>query len=499
MGLFANSNAGLNSSETGTTTGSDSESKETLPPPPAQPTERKRFPRLGVSSYFIGAKNSGSSEVKSCESSENESTENVLPRTSTPQTSPSKPVEIPTIPPVNSQETDEVTNAADNELLPDFLNPCLPAGQPLPTVEDLLYPGISREITRDNKVRKMLGHVKTKTSAGLLKVKSSISELVKNSDKNEAELEKEIIEKISRISKEQNSEDFSMHMIEEPNFQRLTAVAPVAPIGDTLESSSRQRQFPPSGNHIDQSAPGVSHHQMSPLLVPKFANAPANQNAARRARRSRRSAANDIGNPKTSENHGIKPSSRRRRAISEVRKRVQEAHIREQRLADLSKGLNPVLDGAVPFHHRVPRCYNGRKLVYTRQGQVPQYRNGQLDWNYLWFFSDSSTTTNSTGNEATQLNITSPLSSNETSDSESPETPDSRVASPGPSNRVHRAGNRSGQKSGHRVRSPAVRPNRVVSPVHSAQSPNVLKQAKKKRLRRMAPPSDENVQLLGMI
>ena len=314
LGLFANSNAGLNSSETGTSTGSDSESKETLPPPPANPTERKRFPRLGVSSYFIGAKTSGSSEVKSCESSENESSENVLPRTSTPQTSPSKPVEIPEIPPVKQETTEPVAvEGPDQELLPDFLNPCLPAGQPLPTVEDLLYPGISRETSRDNKVRKMLGGLKTKTSAGLLKVKSSISELVKNPEKNAAELEKEIIEKISRISKEQNSEDFSMHMIEEPNFQRLTAVAPLGPVGDTTYSGNRQRQFPPSGNHVDQSAPAVSHHQMSPLLVPKFGNAP--QNAPRRARRSRRT---EIGNMKTSENHVTKPPSRRRRAISEV-------------------------------------------------------------------------------------------------------------------------------------------------------------------------------------
>ena len=499
LGLFAVSNAGLNSSESAeNSTGSECEERQNATSQNGgcddeQSAGRRRFPRLGVSSYFIGTK----SASKSCESSESESSTNpadesssstdASPRTSTPQQSPTKPAEVE-VSPVLAPSPNAVVDQ-----LPDFLNPCLPAGQPLPTVEDLLYPGIAREKQRDNRVlknsKKMFESVKTKTTAGLSKVKSSISELVK-SERCEAELEKEIFEKITKLARE-STDDFSIHMIEEASLQRLTAAAPAMPecVGGV---GSRQRQFPPVGAVVEPALANQSA-AVSPLLVPKTIPG----GGAKRVRRSRRSATNDVNLKKD-----LKSQSKRRKAITEVRKRVQEAHVKEQRLAELSKGFNPQVEGAVPFHHRVPRCYNGRKLVYTRQGQVPQYRNGQLDWNYLWFFSDSSTTTNST-TEATQLNASSnnTMSSNETSDSE-PATPDERVQ-------------KSSKSKSSRVRSPAMtsstpprhhhhhhhsgNQSRLATPP-STNSPNsIMRQAKKKRIRRLAPPSDDNVQLLGMI
>lgn len=510
LGLFAVSNTGLNSSnepetgaETGNSTSSEGEptaNKEILPPPPPAPA-RKRFPRLGVSSYFIGAPGSSSTTsstdrdgVKSDESSESESTDAMgeVPRTSTPQQSPSKPdVESLPVPTESRIQCDDQ--------LPDFLNPCLPQGQPLPTVEDLLYPGIAREKQRDNRVlknsKKMFESVKTKTTAGLSKMKSSISELVK-SERCEAELEKEIFEKIcTKLARESTGDDFSIHMIEEASLQRLTAVAPAHPILPT--DANRQRQFPPVGTNVVES-PDASL-TMSPLLVPKTV-----PGGSKRVRRSRRGATDTVVKK------DMKNQSRRRKAITDVRKRVQDAHIKEQQLIEMSKGPGAPAEGPVPFHHRVPRCYNGRKLVYTRQGQVPQYRNGQLDWNYLWFFSDSSTTTNSTTDqtvgERTQLNITSESGENirsgqTDSDSETPASPDSQ-----PSPLKDDNGRKVSQKSkSHRVRSPAAGLSspaghrvRMITPPPSTPN-SIMRQAKKKRIRRLAPPQDDNVQLLGMI
>jgi hypothetical protein len=405
-------------------------SEDISPEDQSQPV-RKRFPRLGLSSLSQNLPENNSNQPVehssgSSESSESDDPSEPRPRTSTPQQSPLKPC------------------AEETPMLPDFMNPCVSQGQPLPSIEDLLYPGINNKPPQNtvlNSSKKMLKNVKSKTSAGLSKMKMSISELVKT-ERAEAELQRECFEKITKFAADSAEDDFSIHMIEEASLQRLTAVKPVL-----TESLNNRRgvQFPPVGSNE------VNSKQMSPLVVPKV-------NQARRVRKSRQTAL-ALQTAKRSDSK----TSKRRRMISEVRKRVQEAHQEPGKAADV----------------RVPKCYRDKKPVYLKQGQIPQYRNGQLDWNYLWFFSDSSTTTNSTSRDQT-LNTSSPTNETSESDSEKPVTPKNRKSSRG--------------TSGYTT------PNQKTPPKPETPT-SIMREAKKKRIRRLvvSPPKDDNVKLLGMM
>lgn len=394
---------------------------------PPVPQPRRRFPRLGVSSVLVNSSGALTPVSSSNDSSSDERLTPVptaAPRTSTPSGSPSKlPTEQPQSPVIPKQ----------SEILPpDFLNPAIipNISNTSQNIEDLLYPGMKNQKS-SGLAKKILSSLKSKTGSGLNRMRVSLAELTK-SEKDKAMLESQIIQKIMSESENPTQpEDFSLHMIAEASLQRLTEMTE----GSSTEKQARRAAVPPTGITIGSP---VSQKIVTPEST----------------RKSRRSKRVDPAEAARKSRH----QSRRRKVISEVKKQVQSAH------QSPSQPLN------------IPACYSpvvGAKPVATAQqikkvykGQVPQYRNGQLDWNYLWFFSDSSTTNSS---DKSHLNVTSPVTSITSSESESDSEDHKRQISRRRRVRQHKP------------------------------SGSPLKEAKKRRIRRLAPPRDDNIQLLGMI
>jgi hypothetical protein len=170
--------------------------------------------------------------------------------------------------------------------------------------------------------------------------------------------------------------------------------------------------------------------------------------------------------------------------ITEVRRRVHEAHKRVQ----VDESHKP---SKVPAAYRSDRT---KQPVYTRGGQVPQFRNGELDWNYLWFFSDSSSaTTNSTTNSSNPGDL-SQLTTNQTVISNEFCSSASSASSSTDSTIIEEKTKLTDTPPPTAVGSP---PSRNIKP-----SPQpVLRHATKKRIRKLTvnPPTEDSMTLLGMV
>ena len=286
--------------------------------------------------------------------------------------------------------------------------------------------------------KKLLSSLKSKTGSGLNRMRLSLAELTK-SEKDKAMMESQIIQKIMSESENPTQpEDFSLHMIAEASLARLTEMTEPA---QTSAKKTPRAAVPPTGITIESVTPTVTQKMVTPEPT----------------RKSRRSKRVDPAEAARKSRH----QSRRRKVISEVKKQVQSAH----QMAPVSLALPATVP--VSYSPNVSPA-NAQQLKKVYKGQLPQYRNGQLDWNYLWFFSDSSTTNSS---DKSHLNVTSPVTSITSSESES----DSENAD------QKRAINRQRRVRAHKP------------------SGSPAKEAKKRRIRRLAPPRDDNMQLLGMI
>ena len=412
-------------------TNSDSEEKESETP-------KRRFPKLGVSSLHQKPTNPlppPPVEVNSSSSSETEDSiveEKVC--TSTPQQSPTKPE--------------------------DYVPSDWPEDLPLPTVEDLLYPGIKHQTPSPSRFtknsKKILSGFKTRTSTGLLKLKTTVSDMMK-SEREEYALQQQVFEKITKTAADED--DFSIHMIKEASLQRL---AETATSNNVTKEKSQMGVFPPSGGRL---------RETEPIRCRKLRS----NERIRSGSRNRLKKRIDVKSQDDMKRH-----RRNRKMISEVRRRVHEAHKRVQ------------IDETSP-KTKVPAAYRAdrsKQPVYTRGGQVPQFRNGELDWNYLWFFSDSSSaTTNSTTNSsnpgdmslltANQTVISNEFSSSSSSTTDSSIIEEKSTVTPPPT----------------AIGSPATRQKKNQSPQP------VLRHATKKRIRKLAvnPPSEDSMTLLGMV
>ena len=403
----------------------------------------RRFPKLGISSLSCKPVSIPPTPLEissSASSSDNDDSivEDKL-RTSTPQHSPTKPVDT------------------ENYVPSDW-----PEDQPLPTVEDLLYPGIKQTTTSPSRFtknsKKILSGFKTRTSTGLLKLKSTVSDMMKT-EREEYALQQQVFDKITKTAADED--DFSIHMIKEASLQRLTETA----VNASKDSTTQMGVFPPSGGRLRETTDKCNKPRRSKEKVHRSSPSPRNRLKKR----------TDVKTLEEQKRH-----KRNRKMITEVRRRVNEAHKRVQ------------IDETTP-KSKVPAAYRTdrtRQPVYTRGGQVPQFRNGELDWNYLWFFSDSSSaTTNSTTNSsnpgdmslltANQTVISNDFSSSASSSTDSSIIEEKRAtATPPPT----------------AVGSPSSR--------HAKPSPQpVLRHATKKRIRKLTvnPPSEDSMTLLGMV
>ncbi|CBY37132.1 unnamed protein product, partial [Oikopleura dioica] len=388
------------------------------------PQPRRRFPRLGVSAVLNS--NAVSSDSSSDERLTVTPPPTAAPRTSTPSGSPSKLSETPQSPVISKQSESTL-------LPPDFLNPAIIPNSSASTqnIEDLLYPGMKAACQKSSSsglAKKILSSLKSKTGSGLNRMRLSLAELTK-SEKDKAMMESQIIQKIMSESENPTQpEDFSLHMIAEASLARLTEMTEQG--SKTSNKQTPRAAVPPTGITIET---GVTSAQK--MVTPEP------------TRKSRRSKRVDPAEAARKSRH----QSRRRKVISEVKKQVQSAHQIAPVPAPASYNFSPA---------------NAQQLKKVYKGQLPQYRNGQLDWNYLWFFSDSSTTNSS---DKSHLNVTSPVTSITSSESESDSDDHKR-----PINRRRRV----------RAHKPSDSP---------------AKEAKKRRIRRLAPPRDDNILLLGMI
>ena len=484
--------ANSNSDNAHSSDGSDTFANDSTPK--AAQVQRRRFPKLGISSLTNRPDESANSDTLNCidkdsslassepatsssdESSNHNNEQNTQAlqlRTSTPQQSPSK----------------DATTTTDN-LLSGW-----PADQPLPTVEDLLYPGIKPQSGPSFRLaknsRKLLSGFKTRTSTGLLKLKSTVTDMMK-SERDEIQLQQQVFDKITKTARDED--DFSIHMIEEASLQRLAAAA--QPNSSQAPTAKPQVAFPPCGALANPASPKVSRSRNHQRQIQEQRNqSRPSADAVRAPRQSRH------GKKRSTEDQ--KRHRRNRRMITEVRRRVQEAH----RQASITQPPMQIDPSRLPQAYRLP----GKQLVYTRGGQVPKMRNGELDWNYLWFFSDSSSaTTNSTGSFAANATTTSSgtASTGITDQSSLNQTSElnSTSASSGDSSGVdtfHR---------GHLQHVPHTTPTPPPSTAATgrvarqgqhptAQVKSVMRQATKKRIRRLVanPPTDDNLTLLGMV
>jgi len=199
----------------------ESEGQENIP--------RRKFPKLGISSLGVAFNfDSSSNSTSTSDSEEQEVEDEDRPKTSTPQQSPSK-IE-------GSEEASALSNQVWAEL--ELTN----QKQPLPSVEDLLYPGIKNrsspsKFTKSS--RRLLSGFKNRTSTGLLKLKSTVSDMMK-SEREDLLLQQQVFDKITKTARDED--DFSIHMIEEVSIQRLKASVQ----SNSTSSSSNQVAFPPS-------------------------------------------------------------------------------------------------------------------------------------------------------------------------------------------------------------------------------------------------------------
>ena len=435
----------------------ESEGQENIP--------RRKFPKLGISSLGVAFNfDSSSNSASTSDSEEQEAEDEDRPKTSTPQQSPSK-IEGP-------EEASELSNQVWAEL--ELTN----QKHPLPSVEDLLYPGIKNrsspsKFTKSS--RRLLSGFKNRTSTGLLKLKSTVSDMMK-SEREDLLLQQQVFDKITKTARDED--DFSIHMIEEVSIQRLKASVQ----SNSTSSSSHQVAFPPSGMTSCLQVKSTSGRQEG------LQDEPTNRRSSPRSSGSSKPASGSSRRHQSRNRTKVSKSSeeqrrhrRNKRVISEVRKRVQEAHLKSGQSAS---GLVQTTTN----QNIVPQAYRGRKLVYTRGGQVPQYRNGELDWNYLWFFSDSSssaTTSNSSANSTTlQQQILFDQSATSNSTDQSGESASS-----------------SGDSLNRNQLPLAPPPTIVNSQSKGRPHGGVMRQATKKRIRRLAanPPADDNIKLLGMV
>ena len=424
---------------------------------------RRKFPKLGISSLGVAFNfDSSSNSTSTSDSEEQEEVDEDRPKTSTPQQSPQK-----------IEGSEEVSSALSNQVWAelDLTN----QSNPLPSVEDLLYPGIknrssSSKFTKSS--RRLLSGFKSRTSTGLLKLKSTVSDMMK-SEREEILLQQQVFDKITKTARDED--DFSIHMIEEVSIQRLKAS-----VQSNSSSSSAQvnsNAFPPSGSLQVRSS---GQEEVRPSRSSPRSSKPASGSRHHQSR-------NRTKVSKSSSSEEQRRHRRNKRVISEVRKRVQEAHL---------KSSGQSASGLVPSNqNHVPLAYRGRKLVYTRGGQVPQYRNGELDWNYLWFFSDSSsaTTSNSSATASNSSANSTTLQQQFLFDQSASSTSDQSS---------------NGDSSGdslNRNQLPVAPPPTIVtsgqSKSRSVPHGGVMRQATKKRIRRLAanPPADDNIKLLGMV
>ena len=285
------------------------------------------------------------------------------------------------------------------------------------------------------------------------------------SERDEMALQQQVFEKITSTARAED--DFSIHMIEEASLQRLQALS--TQLSHPAEKSV-EKSFPLSGGLQTNNAKPKqvrSSSQLQPATEPKIKR--STSTGHRQARLKKRIDGKMVEDQKR--------HRRNRKMISEVRKRVQEAHqTQHQERIPLSS-----------TNHNVPLAYKGRKLVYTRGGQVPQFRNGDLDWNYLWFFSDSSSATNSTNSSSLNQNQ-SESSLNQTSlsvDSSTDSAAAIEAAIAPPPTQISLT--------------PPPNPKNVKN--SSSPTVSIVRQATKKRIRRLAahPPQDDDLKLLGMV
>ena len=376
-------------------------------------------------------------------------------RTSTPQHSPSKPLEL---------------SGTEGSYVPSDW----PEDQPLPTVEDLLYPGIKHQsnsspsrFTKNSK--KILSGFKTRTSTGLLKLKSTVSDMMKT-EREEAALQLQIFERITKTADDED--DFSIHMIKEASLQRLTESAQA----QSKDSTTQMGVFPPSGGRLRDNGTAVARPPRRSNRESREKSTPSPRNRAKKTHRL------DLKSLEEQKRH-----KRNRKMITEVRRRVHEAHKRVQ------------VDDKTHKPSKVPAAYRSdrtKQPVYTRGGQVPQFRNGELDWNYLWFFSDSSSaTTNSTTNSSNPGDL-SQLTTNQTViTNEFCSFPSSASATSSTDSSIIE------EKPRATVTPP---PTAIGSPPSRNIKPSpqpVLRHATKKRIRKLTvnPPTEDSMTLLGMV
>ena len=114
---------------------------------------------------------------------------------------------------------------------------------PLPSVENLLYPGLKNRSSPSMFIkssRRLLSGFTNRTSTGLLKLKSTVSDMMK-SERDDLLLQQQVFDKITKTARDED--DFNIHMIEEVSIQRLKASVQ----SNSTSSSSNQVAFPPSG------------------------------------------------------------------------------------------------------------------------------------------------------------------------------------------------------------------------------------------------------------
>ena len=291
------------------------------------------------------------------------------------------------------------------------------------------------------------------------------------SEREDLLLQQQVFDKITKTARDED--DFSIHMIEEVSIQRLKASVQ----SNSTSSSSNQVAFPPSGMTSCLQVKSTSRQEDEPT---NRRSSPRSSGASKPASR-RHQSRNRAKVSKSSSTEEQRRHRRNKRVISEVRKRVQEAHLKSGQSAS---GLVQTAN-----QNMVPQAYRGRKLVYTRGGQVPQYRNGELDWNYLWFFSDSSSSATTSNSSANSTTLQQQILFDQSATSNSDQSGESASSS---------------GDSLNRNQLPVAPPPTIVNSQSKGRSiphGGVMRQATKKRIRRLAanPPADDNIKLLGMV
>ena len=288
------------------------------------------------------------------------------------------------------------------------------------------------------------------------------------SERDEIALQQQVFDRITSTARAED--DFSIHMIEEASLQRLQALSTQF---NQNNEKGIEKSFPLSGG-LQAAASSNGKQNNSPVLNMPILSTESKLKRNTSSLTYRHSRLKKRIDGKAVEDQ--KRHKRNRKMISEVRKRVQEAH--QTQMTNQQERI-PLKSA----NHNVPHAYKGRKLVYTRQGQVPQFRNGELDWNYLWFFSDSSSATNSTNSSSVNQNQSESSSLNQTTLSVSSDSSaQTEAAIAPPPTQVSQTPPHKSVKSA----SPTV---------------SIMRQATKKRIRRLAanPPQDDNLTLLGMV